>query len=79
MPVDDDVFYSTDNPAGVPYSFLGTATALASTRDQRTATTYERSPRFTVTFTRRPGFTAWTSDGTIAQTLVGLRVDIAPR
>ncbi|MFE1263546.1 cyanophycinase [Streptomyces albogriseolus] len=81
VPANDDVFHSPDNPAGVPYSFLGTATALASTRDQRTATatTYERSPRFTVTFTKRPGFTAWTSDGTTAQTLVGLRVDIAPR
>ncbi|MEU6547679.1 cyanophycinase [Streptomyces sp. NPDC046859] len=81
VPANDDVFYSIDNPSGVPYSFLGTAQALAETRNQRTATatTYESKPRFTVTFTKQPGFTAWTSDGTTAQTLVGLRIDVAPR
>lgn len=81
VPANNDVFHSADNPAGVPYSFLSTAAALAATRDQRTATatTYESAPRFTVTFTKRPGFTAWTSDGTTAQSLVGLRIDIAPR
>ncbi|MFE0453852.1 cyanophycinase [Streptomyces sp. NPDC058914] len=81
VPANNDVFYSADNPAGVPYSFLNTAAALAATRNQRTATatTYEREPRFTVTFTKQPGFTAWTSDGTTAQSLIGLRIDIAPR
>lgn len=81
VPANNDVFYSIDNAAGVPYSFLSTAQALAATRSQRTATatTYENAPRFTVTFTKRPGFRAWTSDGTTARTLVGMRVDIAPR
>ncbi|WP_149551184.1 cyanophycinase [Streptomyces marokkonensis] len=81
VPANNDVFHSVDNPAGVPYSFLSTAAALAATRTQRTATasTYESAPRFTVTFTKRPGFTAWTSDGTTAQSLVGLRIDVAPR
>ena len=81
VPANDDVFYSPDNPAGVPYSFLSTAQALAETRNQRTATatTYENKPRFTVTFTKQPGFAAWTSDGTTARTLVGLRIDVAPR
>ncbi|MET9394848.1 cyanophycinase [Streptomyces sp. NPDC006624] len=81
VPANDDGFYSPDNPAGVPYSFLTTARALATARYQRTATatTYESAPRFTVTFTEQPGFSAWTSDGTTAQTLLGLRVDTAPR
>ncbi|MGV9456591.1 cyanophycinase [Streptomyces sp. NPDC003635] len=81
VPANDDVFYSIDNPAGVPYSFLSTARALAAARNQHTATatTYEKAPRFTVNFTKRPGFTAWTDDGTTARTLVGLRIDIAPR
>lgn len=81
VPANDDVFYSVDNPTGVPYSFLSTAQALAATRNQRTATatTYENAPQFTVTFAKRPGFTAWTSDGTTARTLVGMGIDIAPR
>ncbi|MER6345959.1 cyanophycinase [Streptomyces sp. NPDC001595] len=81
VPANTDVFYSVDNPAGVPYSFLNTARALAATRAQRTATatTHETGPRFTVTFTQRPGFSAWTSDGTTAQTLHDLRIDIAPQ
>ncbi|MFC9887980.1 cyanophycinase [Streptomyces pilosus] len=81
VPANHDVFHSADNPAGVPYSFLDTARALAMTRNQRiaTATTYESAPRFTVTFTKRPGFTAWTSDGTTARTLLGLGIDITPR
>ncbi len=43
VPANTDVFYSVANPAGVPYSFLTTARALAATRAQRTAeaTTYE--------------------------------------
>ncbi|MFI9152514.1 cyanophycinase [Streptomyces sp. NPDC053367] len=81
VPANNDVFSSLDNPAAVPYSFLRTARALATTSSRRTATatTYESAPRFTVTFAKRPGFTAWTSDGTTARTLVGLRIDIAPR
>lgn len=78
VPTTTDVFHSADNPAGVPYAFLDTARALAAHRVRRTATatTFESGPRFTVTFARRPGSSAWTSDGTGAQTLIGLRVDI---
>ncbi|MEU6957681.1 hypothetical protein [Streptomyces sp. NPDC045714] len=69
------------NPAGVPYSFLTTARALATTRAQRTAkaTTCEDGPRFTVTYAKAPGFTAWSGDGTTPQTLTGLSIHVAGR
>ncbi|MFE1441168.1 cyanophycinase [Streptomyces sp. NPDC058739] len=81
VPVNSDVFYSTANPAGTPYSFRTTARALAATRAQNTATatTFETGPGFDVTFAKPKRFTAWTSDGTNAQTLIGLRITIAPR
>ncbi|MFB7299225.1 cyanophycinase [Streptomyces rubiginosohelvolus] len=81
VPDNTDVFYSVDNPAGVPYSFLTTARALASTRAQRTAeaTTYEDRPRFTVTFAKTAGFTAWSGDNVTPQTLTGLSVRVAGR
>ncbi|KOX23329.1 MULTISPECIES: cyanophycinase [unclassified Streptomyces] len=81
VPANNDVFFSVSNPAGTPYSFRTTARALASTRTQSTATatTFEADPRFTVTFTKAEGFSAWTNDGAVPQTLVDLRVDIAPR
>ncbi|MFD5816701.1 cyanophycinase [Streptomyces sp. NPDC127038] len=81
VPANTDVFYSVANPEGTPYSFRATARALASTRAQYTATasTFETGPRFTVTFTKRPGFTAWSSDGTSAQTLVGMDIAVAPQ
>ncbi|MFD9489984.1 cyanophycinase [Streptomyces sp. NPDC060005] len=79
VPANPDVFHSAADPAGTPYSFRTTARALATTRAQHTATasTYEAGPRFTVTFTKKPGFSAWSSDDT-AQTLIDLRIDIAP-
>ncbi|MFD6295833.1 cyanophycinase [Streptomyces sp. NPDC060235] len=82
VPANPDVFYSVSNPAGVPYSFRSTARALASTRGQSTATatTFEAGPRFTVTFAKKPGFTAWSSnDNGAAQTLIDMRIAIAPR
>ncbi|WP_268986515.1 cyanophycinase [Streptomyces sp. CC210A] len=81
VPVNTDVFFSTANPDGVPYSFRATARALAATRAQRsaTATTFESGPRFQVTFTKPAGFAAWTGDGTTPHTFVGLRIAIAPR
>ncbi|GGV00254.1 hypothetical protein GCM10010275_43780 [Streptomyces litmocidini] len=81
VPVNDDVFHSAAHPDGTPYSFRTTARALAATRAQNTATatTFETGPRFTVTLTKPRGFTALTGDGTTAQTLIGLRVDIAPQ
>ncbi|MEV5971489.1 cyanophycinase [Streptomyces sp. NPDC051921] len=80
VPANPDVFSSAANPAGVPYSFLGTARALAASSAQRTATasTFESGPRFTVTFGKQPGFTAWTSDGATARTVIGLRIAVAP-
>ncbi|MFF0189052.1 cyanophycinase [Streptomyces sp. NPDC005244] len=80
MPANPDVFYSAANPTGTPYSFRSTARALAFTRAQHTATasTYESGPRFTVTFAKRPGFTTWSSDGNTAQTLIDMRISIAP-
>ncbi|MEU9234472.1 cyanophycinase [Streptomyces subrutilus] len=79
VPANPDVFRSAANPAGVPYSFLGTARALAASGAQRTATahTFESGPRFTVTFSKRPGFSAWTSDGATAHTVTGLRIAVA--
>ncbi|MEU3727744.1 cyanophycinase, partial [Streptomyces sp. NPDC031705] len=76
VPANPDVFHSAANPAGVPYSFLDTARALAASAVQRTATaaTFESGPRFTVTFGKRPGFAAWTSDGATARTLINLHV-----
>ncbi|MER5308503.1 cyanophycinase [Streptomyces sp. NPDC002773] len=81
VPANDDVFFSVSNPAGTPYSFRTTARALASagTQSTATATTFETDPRFTVTFTKAGGFSAWTNDGAVPQTLVDLRVAIAPR
>ncbi|WP_420077922.1 cyanophycinase [Streptomyces sp. JL4002] len=80
VPANTDVFYSAANPAGAPYSFLGTARALAATATQRTATarTFESGPRFTVTFSKQPGSTAWTADGATAHTVTGLRIAVAP-
>ncbi|MGW5852062.1 cyanophycinase [Streptomyces sp. NPDC055254] len=81
VPANPDVFHSAANPAGVPYSFLGTARALAATDARRTATaaTFEAGPRFTVTFGKQPGFAAWTSDGATARTVTGLRITVAPQ
>ncbi|MFB7864806.1 cyanophycinase [Streptomyces sp. NPDC056069] len=81
VPVNTDVFFSSANPDGAPYAFRTTARALASTRaqDAATATTFESGPRFTVTFSKARGFSAWTGDGANAQTLIGMRVSIAPR
>ncbi|WP_448321673.1 cyanophycinase [Streptomyces sp. CO7] len=81
VPANEDVFYSTANPDGSAYSFRTTARALSSTRaqDSATATTFEDGPRFTVTFTKARGFAAFTDDGATARTLLGLRIDIAPR
>ncbi|UUY50390.1 cyanophycinase [Streptomyces yangpuensis] len=81
VPANPDVFCSAANPAGVPYSFLGTARALAASSTQRTAAaaTFESGPRFTVTFSKQPGFTAWTGDGATARTIIGLRTAVAPQ
>ncbi|MER5809024.1 cyanophycinase [Streptomyces sp. NPDC002033] len=79
IPANPDVFDSPADPAGAPYSFLNTARALAAgTRRTTTAGTFESGPRFTVTFSKQPGFTAWTSDGATAQTVIGLRIAVAP-
>ncbi|MER6678619.1 cyanophycinase [Streptomyces sp. NPDC000983] len=81
VPVNSDIFYSTANPDGTPYSFRTTARALAATRAQNTATatTFETGPGFDVTFSKTACFTAWTSDGATAHTLLGLRINIAAR
>ncbi|MER6631815.1 cyanophycinase [Streptomyces sp. NPDC000987] len=81
VPANTDVFASRANPDAVPYSFRTTARALASARAQKTATatTFEAGPRFTVTLTKPDGFSAWTHDGTSAQTLIGMRIGITPR
>ncbi|WP_141208980.1 cyanophycinase [Streptomyces griseorubiginosus] len=81
VPLNTDVFASGANPDATPYSFRTTARALSATRAQNTATatTFETDPGFDVTFTKPAHFTAWTSDGTTAQTLLGLRITIAPR
>ncbi|MEU5069531.1 cyanophycinase [Streptomyces virginiae] len=80
VPANPDVFASAANPTGVPYSFLGTARALAATSATRTATasTFESGPRFTVTLGKQPGFAAWTNDGATAHTVTGLRIAVAP-
>ncbi|MCJ0872685.1 cyanophycinase [Streptomyces sp. AP-93] len=80
VPANTDVFYSAANPAGVPYSFLNTARALAASAAQRTtkATSFESGPRFSVTLSKQSGFTAWTSDGSTAHTVTGLRIAVAP-
>ncbi|MFD6820815.1 cyanophycinase [Streptomyces sp. NPDC060085] len=80
VPANADVFYSVNNPNGTPYSFRATARALASTRAQYTATasTYEAGPRFTIAFAKSPGFAAWSSDGIAAQTLIDMRIAVAP-
>ncbi|MGW0564624.1 cyanophycinase [Streptomyces sp. NPDC003016] len=80
VPANTDVFHSAANPAGVPYSFLNTARALAAVGTQRTAkaTTFESGPRFAVTLSKQPGFAAWTSDGSTARTVTGLRIAVAP-
>ncbi|MER5586965.1 cyanophycinase [Streptomyces asoensis] len=81
VPANHDVFYSTANPTGVPYSFRTTARELAATRDPRqaTATTYETGPRFTVTFTKDRRFSAYSQDDSrTPQTLIGMRISITP-
>ncbi|MFF4873382.1 MULTISPECIES: cyanophycinase [unclassified Streptomyces] len=80
VPANPDVFHSVANPDGPSYSFRTTARELAArTRRTATATTFETGPRFTVTFAEVGGSGAWTADGTTPRTLVGLRIDIAPR
>ncbi|MGY5036098.1 cyanophycinase [Streptomyces sp. 900116325] len=80
VPENNDVFYSTANEDGVPYSFRGTARALAESASQQeaTASTFESGPRFTVTFDKDRCFTALTDDGAQADTLIGMTVSIAP-
>ncbi|KOG10729.1 MULTISPECIES: cyanophycinase [Streptomyces] len=79
VPVNSDVFYSAANPEGRPYAFRTTARELAARLQTRaTATTYETQPGFTVTFTEPRGFTAWSDTAGSPQTLIGLRIDIAP-
>ncbi|MFF0853158.1 cyanophycinase [Streptomyces sp. NPDC003280] len=81
VPANDDVFHSPADDDGVPYSFLGTARALAQTAGQReaTATTFESGPRFTVTFDKDRHFTPLTTDGTTADTLIGMTVSVSPK
>ncbi|MFB7234410.1 cyanophycinase [Streptomyces sp. NPDC056269] len=80
VPVNRDVFFSAANPDGRPYAFRTTARELAARVQVRaTATTYETGPGFTVTLTKPFGFTAWSdTPGGSPQTLIGLRVGIAP-
>ncbi|MGW6485747.1 cyanophycinase [Streptomyces sp. NPDC055056] len=81
VPANNDVFYSLANNDGVPYSFLGTARALAQSAGQReaTATTFESGPKFTVTFDKGRRFTPLTDDGTTADTLIGMTVSVTPK
>ncbi|MFG2310914.1 cyanophycinase [Streptomyces sp. NPDC048566] len=80
VPANTDVFYSAANPDGSPYSLRTTTRQLAARLQTRaTATTYESGPGFTVTLTEPHGFTAWTDTANTPQTLIGLRVDIAPK
>ncbi|KUN25169.1 hypothetical protein AQJ23_17560 [Streptomyces antibioticus] len=81
VPANTDAFCSAANPDGKAYSLRGTARALAQTRVQlaASATTFEAAPRFAVTFIKSDTFTAWSVDGSTADTLVGLSVTIAPR
>ncbi|MCD0480856.1 cyanophycinase [Streptacidiphilus sp. ASG 303] len=78
VPANNDVFYSIDNPDGTPYSFSGTARALAATDAQRTATarTFETGPAFEVDFTKGRHYHAYSEDGATARTLTGLTVDL---
>ncbi|MFE5218529.1 MULTISPECIES: cyanophycinase [unclassified Streptomyces] len=81
VPANDDVFYSLADPAGTPYSFRGTARALAATSAQRsaTATTYETGPRFRVTLTKTPAFSAWAEEADSApQSLIDMRIAVTP-
>ncbi|WP_241847422.1 hypothetical protein [Streptomyces sp. CB02009] len=79
VPVNRDVFFSAANPDGRPYAFRTTARELAARVQVRaTATTYETGPGFTVTLTKPFGFTAWSDTQGSPQTLIGLRVGIAP-
>lgn len=80
VPGNDNVFYSLANGDGVPYSFLGTARALAKSAGQHeaTASTFESEPRVTVTFSKDRRFTALTDDGTDADTLIGMSVSVDP-
>ncbi|MFJ8158570.1 cyanophycinase [Streptomyces sp. NPDC094468] len=80
VPVNNDVFYSPADDDGVPYSFLGTARALAQSdgQSEATATTFESGPRFTVTFDKNRHFTPLTDDGATADTLIGMTVSITP-
>ncbi|MFI0986228.1 cyanophycinase [Streptomyces exfoliatus] len=80
VPANSDVFHSPANPDGRPYAFRTTARELAARLQTRaTATTYETQPGFTVTFTEPRGFTAWSDTADNPQTLIGLRIDIAPK
>ncbi|MER6433916.1 cyanophycinase [Streptomyces sp900105245] len=81
VPANDDVFYSLADPAGTPYSFRGTARALAATSAQRsaTATTYETGPRFRVTLTKTRAFSAWAEEADSApQSLIDMRIAVTP-
>lgn len=81
VPANTDVFHSVANSGGSAYSFRRTARALAQSAVQNSATasTFESRPRFDVTFTKPDSFTVWSADGSTADTLVGLRISIAPR
>ncbi|MGY6021632.1 cyanophycinase [Streptomyces spinosirectus] len=81
VPANTDVFHSAANPGGSAYSFRRTARALAQSGALNTAiaSTFESGPRFDVTFTKPRAFAAWSGDGSTADTLVGLRISIAPR
>ncbi|GJF31362.1 hypothetical protein KNE206_40620 [Kitasatospora sp. NE20-6] len=80
VPANHDVFFSVDNPDGVPYSFSGTARALVATTSRRTATatTYETGPAFAVRFEKTGDTRAWTADGTTAASFADLQVRIGP-
>ncbi|MGW4271919.1 cyanophycinase [Streptomyces seoulensis] len=81
VPANDDVFYSPADDDGVPYSFLGTARALARSAGQREAiaTTFESGPRFAVAFGKGRHFTPLTDDGRTVDTFIGMTVSIVPR
>ncbi|MFC8722825.1 cyanophycinase [Kitasatospora sp. NPDC057198] len=80
VPPNHDAFYSVDDPDGRPYSFSGTARALAATTAQRTATagTFESAPAFEVLLRKRGDTRAWTADGTTADSFTDLEVGVHP-
>jgi cyanophycinase len=81
VPADADVCYSSDDPAGHPYAFSGTARDLVATTAQTTATatTYETGPAFAVDFVKGPHLHVFTADGTTAATFSHLTLDIHPQ